>query len=79
MSAVAAIRASKPKKQRARTSPAQAKVIALPANVIALPASAALAPPLRDCGCPQGRRCECAPRLRIFDPMGRVLLSPVYY
>ena len=38
------------------------------------------APPLlRDCGCPYGRACACGPRLRIFDPMGRLLMSPVYY
>ena len=35
--------------------------------------------PLRECGCPQGQRCDCAPRLRIFDPTGRILLSPIYY
>ena len=37
------------------------------------------APLLRDCGCPHGRACACGPRLRIFDPMGRLLMSPVYY
>lgn len=31
------------------------------------------------CGCPLGEACTCGPRLRIFDPMGRLLLSPVYY
>jgi hypothetical protein len=34
---------------------------------------------LRDCGCPYGSACTCGPRLRIFDPMGRLLMSPVYY
>jgi hypothetical protein len=34
---------------------------------------------VRECGCPQGQRCDCAPRLRIFDPTGRILLSPIYY
>lgn len=37
------------------------------------------APLIRDCGCPYGRACTCGPRLRIFDPMGRLLMSPVYY
>jgi hypothetical protein len=37
------------------------------------------APLLRDCGCPYGSACTCGPRLRIFDPMGRLLMSPVYY
>ena len=37
------------------------------------------APSLRDCGCPQEGPCMCGPRLRIFDPMGRLLMSPVYY
>lgn len=37
------------------------------------------APILRDCGCPLGEACTCGPRLRIFDPMGRLLMAPVYY
>ena len=37
------------------------------------------AQPTQPCGCPQGEPCTCGPRLRIFDPMGRLLLSPVYY
>ena len=49
------------------------------ANVVAVPADAAPAPRVRECGCPLGQRCDCAPRLRIFDPTGRFLLSPVYY
>ena len=33
-----------------------------------------------DCGCAEKRPCECGPRLRIFDPMGRgPLLMPVFY
>lgn len=36
-------------------------------------------PSLRDCGCPPDGPCVCGPRLRIFDPMGRLLMSPVYY
>jgi len=39
----------------------------------------AAAPLLRDCGCAYGSACTCGPRLRIFDPMGRLLMSPVYY
>lgn len=37
------------------------------------------ASPLRECGCPLEGPCMCGPRLRIFDPMGRLLMSPVYY
>ncbi|MCC8363662.1 hypothetical protein LK996_11335 [Lysobacter sp. A6] len=69
---MAAVRVSKPKKAPAHASPARASAIVLPANV-------ALAPRVRECGCPLGQRCDCAPRLRIFDPTGRFLLSPVYY
>lgn len=70
MSAVAISSSTKTQKKRtARTA----------AITIRLQSPAVAAPRLRECGCPQGQRCECAPRLRIFDPMGRVLLSPVYY
>jgi len=72
MSAVAAVKPGKPKKRTGTT-------VALATAAILLQPSAIAAPQLRECGCPQGQRCECAPRLRIFDPMGRVLLSPVYY
>lgn len=42
--------------------------------------SPAEAPTLRPCGCPIEGPCLCGgPRLRIFDPMGRLLMSPVYY
>lgn len=42
--------------------------------------TAAAASSGRRCGFGEGQRCDCAPRLRIFDPMGRgLLLTPVYY
>jgi hypothetical protein len=35
--------------------------------------------PRRECGCAYGEACRCGPRLRIFDPVGRLLMMPVYY
>ena len=33
----------------------------------------------RACGCPYDQACTCTPRLRIFDPAGKLLMMPVYY
>ena len=71
MSAVVAVKPGKSKKRTGTT-------VALATAAILLQPSA-IATQMRECGCPLGQRCDCAPRLRIFDPTGRFLLSPVYY